>query len=130
MARNIPRLDELPTLSFDQFWDWLVLHPNCILRVGSADAVLYDDDDYHWQFSQEGLETPMVQVLRGKRLVGEMLVAREPITYVQGAPGEVEGEYAFELIAESESDRVVAYFFVLTHGYDASRDEPPTGRVH
>ena len=130
MARDISLLDETPTLSFDQFWDWLILHPNCILRVGSPDAVLYDDEDYHWQFTQEGLEAPVIQVLRGKRLVGELLVIREPITYVQGSTGEVGGEYVFELIAETETDRIAAYFFVLSHGYDVEQDEVPAGRVH
>ena len=31
------------TLPFEKFWNWLVTHPNCILRAGTPEAVLYDD---------------------------------------------------------------------------------------
>ena len=57
--------DPLATLPFDTFWNWLMLHPNCILRAGTADAVIFDDDDLHWHFAQEGPEQ--------ERLVKEML---------------------------------------------------------
>jgi len=32
------------TLSFQAFWTWLQAHPNCILRAGTPEVVLYDDD--------------------------------------------------------------------------------------
>ncbi len=104
------------TLPFETFWNWVVTHPNCILRAGTPEAVLYDDDDLHWHFASEGETTLLVQVLRGKRLIGELLMEPEPVTYVQGVQGQREGEHVFELIVESEKDRVVAYFFVLAHG--------------
>ncbi len=50
------REQDSPTLAFDEFWRWLVLHPNCIVRAGTADSVLYDDDDLHWHFANEGPE--------------------------------------------------------------------------
>ena len=117
------------TLPFDAFWNWVITHPNCILRVGTPEAVLYDDDDLHWNFATEGENTLLVQVLRGKRLISEMLVDPEPITYVQGVAGQREDEHVFELITEGEKDRVVAYFFVLAHSYE---DESAlnTGPVH
>ncbi|MCP3960183.1 MAG: hypothetical protein GY719_20250 [bacterium] len=119
------------TLPFETFWNWLIAHPNCILRVGTPEAVLYDDDDLHWNFAAEGATTMLVQVLRGKRLMGEMLVEPEPITYVQGVQGQREEEHVFELISETETDRVSAFFFVLTHGYEAeAAAEPTPGRVH
>lgn len=108
---------ELTTLPLDTFWNWLVRHPNCILRAGTADAVLYDDDDLHWHFAADA-ETLFVQVIRGKRLMGEMLLDPERIAYVESFPEEQEGEFAFELIVEEESDRYVAFFFVLTHGLE------------
>ncbi len=127
METQPPRTD--PTLALEEFWSWLVLHPNCVLRAGTHDAVVYDDDDLHWHFSSEGPETLLVQVLRGKRILGEILVAREQVAYVQAMAGEEEGEFVFELIAENEAERAAAYFFVLSHGYDA--EEPPTlRRVH
>ena len=57
------------TLAFDAFWTWLQAHPNCIIRAGTPEAVLYDDEDLHWHFTAEGSDTLVVQVLRGKRLV-------------------------------------------------------------
>ena len=120
------------TLPFETFWNWLVTHPNCILRAGTPETVLYDDEDLHWHFAAEGGGALVVQVLRGKRFVGELLVDPEPVSYVQALPGEREDEHPFELIAESESDRVVAYFFVLVHGYEDQETDTsftPT-RVH
>src|SRR5688572_20766522 len=56
-----------PTLAFDEFWRWLILHPNCIVRAGTADCVLYDDDDLHWHFASEAAEIYLCQLIRGKR---------------------------------------------------------------
>lgn len=117
------------TLPFDAFWSWLTTHPNCILRAGTPETVLYDDDDLHWHFATEGEATLLVQLIRGKRMVGELLVEPDQVTYVQAVPGDEEGEHTFELIAENESEHVAAYFFVLAHAYEAQ--EPfTTRRVH
>ena len=121
------------TLPFESFWTWLISHPNCIIRAGTPEAVLYDDDDLHWHFATEGETTLLVQVLRGKRLVGELLLEPEPITYVQGVQGQRDDEHVFELISESEKDRVVSYFFVLAHSYEDEAEaeaEFTPGRVH
>ena len=91
--------------------------------------MIYDDDDLHWHFGSEGDSTVVVQVLRGKRLVGEILVEPEQVSYVQGTAGEEEGEYVFELIAENESEQVASWFFVLSHGYE-TEGAPVHGRVH
>lgn len=119
---------EPTTLPFDVFWGWLMMHPNCILRAGTPEAVIYDDEDLHWIFANEATYL-VVQLLRGKRLVGELLVEPEPITYVESTLGDQEGEFVFEMIVESEQDRIVPYFFVLTHGYDEDT-ETPHSRVH
>lgn len=126
--------DETPTLSFDEFWDWIVRHPNCILRAGTQDAVLYDDEDYHWHFAVEGPDTPLVQLIRGKRLLGELLIARDRIAFVQGVPGDVDGEHVFDLIVETETERLTAYFFVVSHAYEVANGggslEAPGHSVH
>ena len=119
------------TLPFERFWDWLLGHPNCILRAGTPEAVLYDDEDLHWHFASEGVKTLLVQVVRGKLLLGELLLDPEHITYVQEVPSENEGEFVFELIVEAESERFAAYFFVLAHGFDGEGDGDYTpARVH
>ncbi len=119
------------TLPFETFWNWVVTHPNCILRAGTPEAVLYDDEDFHWHFASEGAATLVVQVLRGKRLIGEILFEPEQITYVQGVQGRRDDEHVFELVSETEKGQVAAYFFVLAHGYeDEAETSFSAGRVH
>ena len=129
MTRSKKLAELSPTLEVDDFWSWLATHPNCILRAGTATTVLYDEDDLHWQLSSDDPETFLVQVIRGKRLVGEILIAREPVAYVQSSEGEQEGEFVFELVVENEAEHASAYFFVVAHGYDL-HDSETSGRVH
>ena len=117
------------TIPFDTFWNWIMAHPNCILRGGTPETILYDDEDLHWHFAVEGPRTLLVQLIRGKRLLGELLVDPELVSYVQASAGEHEGEYVFELISETETDRFAAYFFVLAHGFEDEQEFTPA-RVH
>ncbi len=117
------------TLSFANFWSWLVAHPNCVLRMGTPEVVIYDDEDLHWHFANRTDDRVLVQLLRGKRLMSELFVECEQIAYVQVVPGENEDEHVFELIAETEASRTAAYFFVLGHGYEKERTLT-AGRVH
>ena len=95
----------------------MVLHPNCILRVGTPEAVLYDDDDLHWLLASEEIHL-LVQLVRGKRLIGELLIDPEQVAYVQGASGDREGEFLFDLIVESPNERLAAYSFVMAHAFE------------
>ena len=110
----------MSTLDFEAFWEWLVQHPNCILRVNTPDAAIYDDEDLHW-FLGPTDGVLVVQVIRGKRLYGEILIDPDRVTYVQEVGEEREGEWIFELISELPTDRIAAYVFVLTHGLDESQ---------
>jgi hypothetical protein len=122
-------MDDEPTLSFAEFWTWLLNHPDCILRAGTPEAILYDDEELHWSFTEEEPQTAVAQLLRGKLLVGELLIAPDQIAYVQGLSPERDGEYVFELVTETETERFPAYFFVLVHGYSGDTDET-AGRIH
>ncbi len=122
-------MTEPVTLSFDAFWSWLVTHPNCILRAGTPEAVLYDDDDLHWHFAVDGALF-FVQVIRGKRLLGEVVVDTERVAYAQALGEEREGEFLFELVSESETERTAAYFFVLSHAYDDEESPRPEHAIH
>jgi len=121
--------DSTPTMSIDTFWEWLTAHPNCILRAGTRETAIFDDDDLHWHVAREGTETLLVQLIRGKRLLGELLIPRDQIAYVQGGIGDQQGEFVFELVSSSDSVQSALFFFVLTHGYE-SRTEPDQRRVH
>ncbi len=118
------------TLPFDTFWAWLVRHPNCILRAGTPETVLYDAEDLHWHFGAEDPGTLLVQLIRGKRMLGELLLMAEPIAYVEGTRGDQEEEFVFELIVEDETNRLAAYFFVLAHAYEGEEEDPSSRRVH
>ena len=111
------------TLPFQKFWQWLQSHPNCIVRAGTPEVVLFDDDDLHWHFGHEEDGTLLVQVLRGKKLLGEMVIAPGDVTYVQAEPAEGD-EFRFELLGEGGD--VGTYHFVLSHGYD--EEEAGDGR--
>jgi hypothetical protein len=117
------------TLPFATFWSWLMSHPNCILRAGTPEAVLYDDEDLHWHFAAEGEHTLLVQVLRGKTLLGELLLEPSQVSYVQLVPPERPDEHTFELMSDVETEPFTAYFFVLTHGWEEETLHSP-GRVH
>ena len=117
------------TLRFDVFWTWLTAHPNCIVRAATPEAVLYDDEDLHWHFASDGPETLLVQVLRGKRLLGEIVVVPDQVTYVQALGGEEPDEFVFELVSETETEQVASWVFVLSHGYDVEVEVNPR-RVH
>ena len=109
-------------MPFDKFWTWLQTHPNCILNAGTPEAVLYDADDYHWHFGNED-GTLLVQVMRGKALVGEILIDPHAITYVQ-SERRGEEEYVFDCVAETEDEPMVAYYFTLTHDFDTPEASP------
>ncbi len=129
MSVRDPLSDTTPTLDIETFWEWLGAHPNCVLRAGTRDAVVFDDDDFHWQFTSDGATGLLAQVIRGKRLVGEILIPRQLIAYVQGAVGDHEGEFVFELVSSDDSPQSPLFFFVLTHGYEPQEETDPR-RVH
>ncbi len=105
------------TLPFEKFWTWLQAHANCILRAGTPEVLLFDHDDYHWHLAVEDEATLIVQLVRGKELVGEIVLLPGDVAYVQSVDGEAD-EVTFELIVENEATREVIYHFVMAHGYD------------
>ncbi len=112
------------TLPFEQFWTWLQRHANCIVRAGTPESVVYDDEDLHWHLAVEDEETLLVQVFRGKRVMAEIFLHPSDVAYVQVEQRDEE-EFLFELISEDERERVASWQFVLSHGYED--DEEPTG---
>ncbi len=113
------------TLQFDKFWSWLQSHANCIIRAGTPDVVLFDHEDFHWHLMNEDEFTQILQLVRGKELVGEIVVLSNDIAYVQCNSPEGD-EYVFECIVETPAVREAAYHFVMSHEYDEG--ESPSGR--
>jgi hypothetical protein len=120
MATSSKRLTPVAsTLAFEKFWAWLQGHGNCILRAGTPEAVLFDHEDFHWTLLVEDDHTYVIQLARGKELIGELIVFPSEIAYVQMEQAEQEGEWLFECVMETEASREVAYHFVMTHEYEA-----------
>jgi len=112
------------TLSFDQFWSWVRAHRNCIARVGTPYSILLDHDDFHWDIVTEADGTEILQLVRGKELVGEIVILHEEIAYVQcsQSPGGSE-DSLFECIIESPQGREVVYHFMMTHEYEDDTEQ-------
>ena len=126
------RAEGLPvTLPFEKFWAWLQGHSNCIVRAGTPDMLLFDHDDYHWHLTLEREEESLllVQLVRGKDLVGELILMPNDVAYVQCEPGEGE-EFVFECIVEGEASREAAYHFVLSHAYEEAEPTSKSRWTH
>ena len=92
--------------------------------------MIFDHEDFHWHFAEETDGTLLVQLVRGKRLLGEMLLESEQVAYVEAVPQEHEDEHPFELISEASGERFAPYFFVMAHGYDEEATTFTRSRVH
>jgi hypothetical protein len=119
-------MDEI-SLTLPDFWSWLLGHSNCILRVGTPEATIFDHESLHWMFAYEEPETLIIQAFRGKQLAGEVLIAPEQINSVRGVEGEIDGEYVFELITDGEPEPFAAVYVVMVHGLD---EDETTAAVH
>jgi hypothetical protein len=122
-------VSEPTVIKFAEFWKWIQGHPNCILSAGTPDCMIYDHEDFHWHFGQEEPDALLVQVIRGKHLVSELLIPRQGLTHVHAEMREEE-EYLFECFMESDQGPVPAYYFALSHGYTSDVPEKPGRWVH
>ena len=61
---------EPTTLSFEDFWQWLLEHHNCILRAGTPETILYDEEEFHWNLTGNEAGNRVVQVVWGKAIAG------------------------------------------------------------
>lgn len=127
MAKKI--LETSVTIPFETFWRWLQAHPNCILRAGTPEIALFDDDDLHWHFGNDEDGVLLVQLIRGKKIQAEMLVQPSDIAYVECGPP-IGEEFSFDCITETPDSRLSSYHFVLSHAYDQEEQVTPGRFVH
>lgn len=109
------------TLAFERFWRWLLDHPNCILRAGSSDCALYDQEELHWHLGEDPDRHPFVQLVWGKRIVGEMVLDVHEVLFVQATPDtdpEDPGRFLFELIGGPKEEAYTLYHFLVAHGLE------------
>lgn len=110
-------------LTFDVFWRWLQEHRNCVLRFGSNDVMLMDNELVHWDFFDEEEGRAVVQAIVGKSLVGEIIIERSDILFVQASPDlEQPGSQAwnFELIGGNKDENYPIFSLLLSHGMEGA----------
>ncbi len=110
------------TLRFDEFWRWLREHSDCILEAGTTSATLIDFDDYHWVFLEEEGQA-VVQMRRGKDVVGELLINPAEVLFVEGALDVESGsqsQWIFEAMCGTKEEPAPAWFFLMAHGMEDS----------
>jgi hypothetical protein len=105
-------------IDFERFWAWLGRHANCIIEAGSPDFALFDHDDFHWQVAETPDGERVVQLVRGKDLVGEVAVEANRVLAVHAITMEP-GRFRFDLVG-AEADEALRYF-VLAHAFDESK---------
>ncbi len=108
------------TLPFERFWRWLKQHVNCIVRAGTGDSWLHDQEAFHWHLEEDEQRSPVVQLVWGKLLVGEMVLDVRDVLYVQAVPDPEAGEpghFLFELVGGGGEPYPV-YHFLLAHGFE------------
>jgi len=120
------------TLAFDRFWRWLKQHPNCILRAGTADVWLYDQEDLHWHLDEDPDRSPTVQLVRGKQLVGEVVLDVRDALFVQATPegDAADGHFLFEVVGGGRDEPYAVYHFLVAHGLDEEGGHPGGGLKH
>jgi hypothetical protein len=121
-------VSESGPVTIADFWTWLNSHVNCILRAGTPEAVLYDDEDLHWHL-EVWESNYVVQLVRGKQLLGEIFIAGDRVDFVQEEETEDEGEHLFRLVGHEDGEAYPSCVFVLTHGFDQEL-EGKRRRVH
>ncbi|MBL8956756.1 MAG: serine/threonine protein kinase [Myxococcaceae bacterium] len=108
-------------LTFDRFWRWLLDHPNCVIRAGSDDCTLIDHEDFHWDFLEEEEGDVVIQLVKGKALVAELILARRDVLFVQ-ASLDVEnassGYWLFELIGGPKEETFTVAHVLMSHGIE------------
>lgn len=122
------------TLKFDRFWKWLREHPNCILRAGTEEIWLFDQEDLHWHLEEDASRNPVVQLIQGKRVLAEMVMDVREVMFVQatpeGEPTAHEQPTLFELVSDAGEERFGAYHFLVAHGFDQEGQAHAAGLKH
>src|SRR5688572_61798 len=107
------------TVAFDRFWAWLKEHCNCILEAATPECSLFDHEDLHWHVAESPEGVRLVQLIRGKALLVEVMVEVRADSLVRASmeEGSEPPRHRFELSGPSVEDSP-RYVFVLAHGMD------------
>lgn len=113
------------TMTFERFWAWLKDHPNCILRAGTPDCFLYDHEDFHWSLNVDGQQNYVVELVRGKRLIADLVIESADIQLVQSSPDVEEPQNVlFEVMSNVDGEQTAVYHFLMSHGVEEPTHKP------
>jgi hypothetical protein len=120
------------TLPFDQFWKWLKGHRGCILRAGTVDTFLHDQEAFHWHLEEDAERNPVVQLVWGKLLVGELVMDVRDVLYVEATPeeGGEPGQFLFDLVGGSKDEPYAVYHLLMAHAFEEERGHAAGGLKH
>jgi hypothetical protein len=116
------------TLPFDRFWRWLRQHANCIVRAGTLDVYLHDQDAFHWHLDEDAERNPVIQLVWAKLLVAEIVMDVRDVLYVEATPDQESanpGQFVFEVIGGSREEPYALYHFVMSHGFEEEGGHAP-----
>jgi hypothetical protein len=114
-----------PSLTVEEFWQWLLGHYNCLVRAGGPGFSLYDQPDLHWHLGEDRDGSCFALLMRGKETLGELTFSPADVQYVQPAPDGGDGDQTiFELVGETDEGTAPLCWFVLAHPYDVAATEP------
>ena len=114
-------------LTFPAFWEWLKDHANCIVGASWGPGALFDDDALHWVLSDQEDRRAIVQVIKGKNLVGELLIDGREIDEVEVLPDSENvqsGQFVAELLSSAADGRQSMGHIVLAHGVEDTLGHP------
>lgn len=82
-----------------------------------------DHELIHWDFFEEDDGRAVAQAYVGKSLIGELVMDRAEILFVQASPDRenpTSGDWTFECIGGPREDSYPLYTLLLTHGFEGS----------
>lgn len=114
------QLPQEQTLTYRAFVEWLQEHTNCILAAAWGEATIFDHADLHWELYEEEDRRLVVQSVKGKALIGELVIEGREVHDVTLAPDPEalqQGHFLAELHADAARSAVLGHF-VMSHGME------------
>jgi hypothetical protein len=114
-------------LTFPGFWEFLKDHANCVLGASWGPGALFDEDSLHWVLFDREDHHAVLQLIRGKNLVGELVIDPQEIDEVEISPdpeNPQSGHYLAELLSSAARGREPLGHVLLAHGVEDGRGHP------
>jgi hypothetical protein len=114
-------------MPFAGFWEFLKDHANCILGASWGSAALFDEDALHWAVFDQEDHHAVLQLIRGKNLVGELVLDSRQVDEVELGPdpeNPQSGHFLAELLSSARAGREVLGHVLMAHGPEEAQRHP------